>query len=322
MLDSADFKVGTERKTGLEWGPMIGRSRRVLVTGASGSLGWNLCRHLLSKGYEVTGTFKGNRPSIPGLESVQLSLEDPAAIEQVLTRVKPEAVIHTAAMTNPDDCENNPPLAGGINVGSTGLFARLLDKDALFVFTSTDLVFDGSRGLYEETDETSPVNFYGETKIQAERQVLHHPNGVVLRLAKLYSYGSPFHPCFVTWMKERFERGVPLPLFTDQFRSPIFVEDAARAVVDVLEQGARDHLYHLGGPDRLSRTEFGEAFARVMGFDVGLIRPTLLSDSGLVARGADCSLNSTRFYSDYGFEASPLHEGLVRLKAGFKEVGR
>lgn len=288
----------------------------VLVTGASGVLGWSLCRFLSREGFEVIGTYNINGPDLSGVRFEQVALEDEPSVLALLKKVRPTAVVHAAAMTSPDDCEREPERCLAVNVTATRVILENCPAAVPVLLTSTDLVFDGLKGLYSEEDSPSPVNHYGRSKVMAEHAVFERSNSAVLRIAKLYSNGSPFHPCFTTWMEDRFERDEEVRLFEDQFRSPIWVGDVARAVARVLTQGIRASLYHLGGPDRLSRLEFGRAFAEVFGYDERLIRPIRSQEAGLVLRGSDCSLRSDLFYRDYGFVPSSLSEGLRALKEG------
>lgn len=288
---------------------------RILVTGASGVIGWNLCRDLSGCGLEVAGTYRSNPPELPGVSVRRLELDRPASIANQLLDLGVSLVVHCAAMTQPDLCELDPASTRRVNVDSVAALLEWRPDGVPLVYLSTDLVFDGNRGLYREDDRPRPVNLYGESKLHAEALVRSHPDTLVFRIAKIYSAGSPFHPCFTDWMRTRFEGGEPVPLFIDQYRSPLWVGDVTRAVIAVLEQGVRSPLYHLGGPERLSRLDFGLAYARAMGYDQGLIRPFRIAESGMVVRGADCSLNSDRFWRDYGLRPTSSSDGLAQLRA-------
>lgn len=276
-------------------------------------LGWRLMSHFRDRGYRVTGTYVQNRPPASAGSFLELDLENRDLIGETISKVKPEAVVHSAAMTRPDECEEEKEKAYRVNVEATAAIAEALGPDVTLVYISTDLVFDGEKGWYKEEDLPNPVNYYGESKLLAEETVRSRNHSVVCRVAKLYAGGSPFHPCFVTWMRDRFESGQPVPLFSDQFRTPVFVDDVARALEAILEQGARKSLYHVAGPRRLTRLEFGKVFAQVFGYDEELIKPTRLSELDLTPRGKDCSLDSSLFRKDYDFEPTELEEGLGQL---------
>ena len=288
---------------------------RILITGASGLLGWHLCRYFTAQGYGVEGTYHKNRPQLPGVRCYQLALEDLSEVQQHWGSREYRAVIHTAAMTNPDECERMPELTRSVNVQGTQELMETLSPDVLFVYLSTDLVFDGSRGNYSEDDPTNPLNCYGQSKQEAEGNVFKRPASIVIRTAKLYGSESPFHTCFVTWMRRRFERGESVPLFRDQYRSPIYVGDIARALERLVGSKPSHNLYHLGGPQRMSRSCFGGLYAKAFGFDSALISPVPSQTSGLVARGLDCSLNPHRFVNEFSFQPADVSDGLARMRA-------
>jgi dTDP-4-dehydrorhamnose reductase len=290
--------------------------RSVLVTGASGVLGWNLCRFLQDKtDWSVAGTYCHNRPQFHRVQAAEMDLLDSQSCARVLKASSPEVIIHSAALTRPDDCERDQPMAYSVNVTATRRLLDLAPPDSRFIYISTDLVFDGEKGCYSELDEPNPVNYYGETKLQAESLVRKHPGSVVVRIAKLFSHGSPFHSCFTNWMRENLVNRRPLKLFTDQFRTPISVFDVSRGLVLLVERGPSSDLYHLGGPERLSRYAFGLLYAEVFGLSSESVAPVSMADLGLVPRGRDCSLVSTRFNEEIGFAPLPLKEGLAELMA-------
>jgi dTDP-4-dehydrorhamnose reductase len=308
-----------ERVEGAIWGAV--RMRSVLITGASGVLGWNLCRYFLGKGYEVWGTYCRNGPVLPGIRFLPLELGTRGHVSSLFKERSFYLVIHCAAMANPDECEKERDRAWRINVEGTRELLNDSNPDSLFIYVSTDLVFDGTRGWYSEDDQPSPINFYAETKLSAEELVRARPGSIVVRMAKLYSLGSPFHDDFLNWMIARFESGRRLPLFRDQYRTPVWVEDVACAFAAFDRQGARHSLYHLGGESRLNRLEFGELVADILGYDRDQIDAIEFVRSGLVARGCDCSLNSRRLFHELGFAPSPVQEALVQISRELRGAG-
>ncbi len=289
---------------------------KVLVSGASGVLGWHLCRILdADPTLDVAATCRKSRPQFDRICCSAVDLARPEDLG-LLERSGPyDVIVHTAAVTNPDECERDPDRARRVNVEATRELLSLLSPGGRFIYTSTDLVFDGCKGLYVEEDEPNPVNYYGETKLRAEEIVRRAPGGVVVRISKLYSNGSPFHPCFLTWMKERFDRGDEVPLFSDQYRSPLFIGDAVRGLRRLFDGSTRWNLYHLGGPERSNRYDFGCRYAEVFGYPVSRIRAVTMGEVGLVARGADCSFSSDRFSREFAFAGTVLEEGLRSLRA-------
>ena len=167
-------------------------------------------------------------------------------------------------------------------------------------FTSTDLVFDGAGSLYAEDAPTSPVSLYGEHKVLAEQAVLsrHPEGGLVCRLPLLYGRSEPGAACFLDGFLACARRGEPLRLFKDEFRSPANAVDVARGLVLLLERKARG-IMHLGGPERLSRLDFGQRLKTALDAQ-GLgpclrIEPARQADAPMAApRPRDVSLASSR----------------------------
>ena len=291
----------------------------LFITGASGALGWTLARRLASR-CRVTGTYFSH-PRVPGgVEPVRLNLADPASVDEVIETHRPQVIVHAAAMTNPDECERDPAAAAAVNLeGSARLAARAAGAGAKVVFISTDLVFDGSRGSYAETDETRPLSLYGKTKLEAEGAVLDVAGAAVIRSSLIYGWGSPASGTFFSGLFAALSAGDKMRLFTDQMRNPVLEDDLADAVVLAIERDL-EGLYHVGGPEALSRFDFGSAACDVFGLDPGLIEPILMSEFEYVAgRPLDATLDISRFASAAGFEPVGVEPGLMRLKASLPD---
>ncbi len=184
-------------------------------------LGWNFCRFLQEETeWIAVGTYHQNRPQFRRVRVAELDLLKPRSFPGVIKDAAPDVVVHSAAVTLPDECEKDRPKAYAVNVTATHRLLDTAPPESLFIYISTDLVFDGEKGNYTELDEPNPVNYYGETKIQAEQLVRKRPRSVVVRVAKLFSHGSPFHSCFTNWMREHMVTGRQLRLFKDQYRTP------------------------------------------------------------------------------------------------------
>jgi dTDP-4-dehydrorhamnose reductase len=232
---------------------------RILLTGASGFLGGVFCRELAGE-HEITGLCQTRQLRQPGVRSLRLDLTKAHELAGLLRAERFDAVIHAAAVSSPNQCQEQPELSRRVNVEATEVLASLCAEHTLpLAFTSTDLVFDGAGSLYAEDAPPSPVSLYGEHKVLAEEAVLaRHPEaGLVCRLPLLYGRSEPGAACFLDGFLACARRGEPLRLFEDEFRSPADAADVARGLVQMLARGARGIL-HLGGPERLSRLEFGQ----------------------------------------------------------------
>ncbi|MGG6237237.1 SDR family oxidoreductase [Nodosilinea sp. AN01ver1] len=286
--------------------------RRLLVTGASGFLGWHLCRAAQAT-WQVEGTYHHHRPPLPGVTLHAVDLTDLRQVEFWLSELAPDAVIHTAALSQPNRCEQAPDLSYAINVEATRVLAQVCGARSIpFAFTSTDQVFDGQSPPYSETSPTSPISLYGRHKAEAEVLIQAlHPTAVVCRMPLLYGPPSPTAECFLQGFVRTLEAGQPLHLFTDEFRTPAYVEDAAVGLLLALETTG---LLHLGGPERISRYEFGLRMAEVFGLEKDLILPSKQADVVMpAARPPDVSSNSDRAFA-LGYCPRSVTAGLEATK--------
>ena len=222
----------------------------VWITGAGGLVGSYLVRTALRWAPDWDAR---------GLTRQDVDLTDETAVRRLWQEHQPAAVIHCAAISRPAVCEQAPELATKINVGATALLASLASEVPLLFFSS-DQVFDGRQGRYVETDRINPINRYGETKAAAEEIVLSNPRHTVVRLALTAGTSSTGDRSFVEDMRRSVAANLCLTLFTDEFRSPVPAGVVARAVWELIAQ-KQSGLYHLGGAERLSRMEIGEALA-------------------------------------------------------------
>ncbi|MBW4463086.1 MAG: SDR family oxidoreductase [Nodosilinea sp. WJT8-NPBG4] len=287
--------------------------RRLLITGASGFLGWHLARAAQAT-WQVEGTYHRHAPPLPGVKLHRVDLTDAIAVKALLTQVSRDAVIHTAALSQPNHCEQEPDLSYAMNVEATRMLAQFCGSHHIpFAFTSTDQVFDGQTAPYDETSPPNPISVYGRHKAETEAiiQALH-PTAAICRLPLLYGPPSLTAECFLQGFLRTLEAEQPLRLFTDEFRTPAYVEDVAAGLLLALEKTAG--LLHLGGPDRLSRYDFGLRMAEVFGLDKGLILPSKQADVSLPApRPADVSSTSQKAF-ELGYRPRGIMAGLTAVK--------
>jgi dTDP-4-dehydrorhamnose reductase len=220
----------------------------VWITGAGGLVGSYLVR---------TASRWAPDWEVCGLTRLDVDLTDETGVCRLWREHRPAAVIHGAAISRPAVCEQDPELARKVNVEATARLASLAGERPLLFFSS-DQVFDGRQGWYVETDRINPINRYGETKAAAEELVLSNPRHTVIRLALTAGTSATGDRSFVEDMRRSAGRDQRLTLFTDEFRSPVPAGVVARAVWELLGQ-KRSGLYHLGGVERLSRMDIGDA---------------------------------------------------------------
>lgn len=288
--------------------------KTLLVTGASGFLGSNLCAIASTAGWNVVGIVHTHPLTVPGVKTIHADITRYGELKRIFTESSPDAVIHTAAIAKPDACQLQPALSQRINVAAAVDLAGLCsDYWIPCVFTSSDLVFDGRQPPYAEDAPLSPVNRYGAQKISAEQGMSsRYPRTTVCRMPLMYG-PAPAHASsslqpILSALRERRE----IRLFTDEYRTPVSAASAARGLLLALEHPGT--VLHLGGCDRLSRFEFGQRVARQFQKDSTCLVPCLSSAVRVNApRAPDVSLDSRKARA-LGFRPLPLEEELHRLK--------
>jgi len=267
---------------------------RVLVTGGSGRLGPYLVRELqhVSASVQVWDGPAATGPSAPG--AIAVDLADAAAVEQAWHAARPTVVIHAAALATVDACLKDPARAEAVNVTATGQLARLArDSQAHLACISTDLVFDGSQAPYAPDALPQPLSAYGRSKAAGERAACDTLPCGVIRLALLYGPRLGSRPSFFDAQVAALRAGTPrMGLFTDEWRTPVDYATAARAVVDLAGQRATG-VFHVGGPERMSRWEMGQRLADYLGVNPMPFDPvSRLSIPGPEPRPSDLAFDS------------------------------
>jgi dTDP-4-dehydrorhamnose reductase len=197
---------------------------------------------------------------VRALTRVDFDLLDFAAVEREFQKDKPQLVIHCAAISTVGEAQKNPALARRVNVEVTKLLAELA-AEIQFVFFSTDLIFDGQKGNYVETDSANPLHIYGETKLLAEKIVLKNPRHLVVRTSINGGVSRAGNRGFNEQLRRSLQAGQGMTLFTDEFRSPSPAVETARAVWELAEKNCAG-IFHVAGAEKLSRWQIGELLVK------------------------------------------------------------
>ena len=268
---------------------------KVLLTGASGQLGAYLLDHLLAAGHDLTawsGTDSGRRG---GVALVPVDLADGGAAERRLDAADPGVILHAAAISTAEGVRRDPERARAVNVEATANLAGwCARRGRRLVFTSTDMVFDGSKSWWREDDPAEPVLAYGRSKRAAELAAMSCPGCLVARLPLMYGPTRCGRPAFFENSLAALRRGEPQSFFEDEFRTPLHL-DAAAAILTRLLNSDVVGLLHVAGTERVSRFDLMRRAAAAMGLDAGLVRANRRADAPPAEpRPADLSLDTAR----------------------------
>lgn len=237
--------------------------KKILITGSNGLLGQKLVYKLLEdKTHQIIATARGeNRLKVKdGYTFLSLDITSEKDVDIVISSVNPDVVINTAAMTNVDQCETDMDMADLLNVQAVDFIVNACMKNKAFlVHLSTDFIFDGVNGPYKETAEASPLSFYGMTKLKSEQIILESKvKAAILRTVLVYGIVDDMSRSnIVLWAKGAFEKGTPINVVDDQFRTPTLAEDLADGCILAADQEITG-IFNISGKDFMSIYELVE----------------------------------------------------------------
>jgi dTDP-4-dehydrorhamnose reductase len=263
---------------------------RLLITGAGGLLGRKVAQLALEKGHDVYSLYREHPTSFG--RQIQVDLMNQSEISEAITKLKPEAIIHSAACTDVDGCETNHELAWKINAEATKQIAIESTRiNSQLIYVSTDYVFDGERGYYTEEDETNPLSYYGYTKLKGEEFTKEHATEwCIARPSVLYGW-LDYKQNFATWLINSLNQKKEVRVLEDQFVSPTLNTNLAGMLLEITER-KKLGILHTAGGTRVSRHEYALRLAEVFNLNKDLIKPAKMDEMSWKAkRPKDSSLN-------------------------------
>jgi dTDP-4-dehydrorhamnose reductase len=224
--------------------------------------------------------------------------------------LKPDIIVHTAAMTNVDYCEDHREEALAANaLGTKNIVDAARKSGSKAVYISTDYVFDGARGMYREDDAVNPVSVYAYTKLLGEYYVKDLQGHVIARTSVVYGNARQN---FASWVRDSLRNGTAIRIFTDQYVSPTLALDCAGAIAALIKNNASG-TYHTAGSERISRYEFARKIASFYGLDNGLIEPvTTEAMKQKAKRPRDSSLDVSKISTHH--KMLNVMEGLRKME--------
>ncbi|TVR81171.1 MAG: SDR family oxidoreductase [Chitinophagaceae bacterium] len=287
---------------------------RILITGASGMLGTALVEMAADK-YEILAQFNKTEPIKGAVEYLQCDFNHAEFLLPMLNRLKPDAVIHLAAITDTNFCEENPDFTSKLNVTAVFIIARWCAQQSIpFIFTSTDLVFDGKNPPYSETCEQNPLMVYGEQKAMAEKKILSiYPGALICRVPLMFGYKNGKPGGFLRGLIDTIGKKEYASQFRDEYRTPVYTRRVAKGILIGLKKKLKGYL-HLGGSQRLSRYHLGLLVCEVFDLDSVYNKPSWLKDTELAKkRPLDVSLDSGLAIEN-GYDPGDLKADFIDLR--------
>jgi len=288
--------------------------KKILITGAFGQLGRALTCELGNEHRLIlTDTF------IPSdSHGFQLDITDRKLVKEMLPALELDLIINLAAMTDVDGCESNPDKAWIVNSVSV---QNLLDfGQCPLIHISSDYVFDGENGPYKEIDDTSPINVYGETKLESEELIwATGERHLVIRTNVVYDYEPTTKASFLKWVVESLQNNKEIHVVTDQYNNPTWASSLAYVIKRCIELHVTG-LVHWGDKDYLNRFEFAKQIAKVFGLNQKLIKETTSEAlNQLALRPEKGGVDSTVLSAAIGYEPPSLADSLQSIKERFSE---
>ena len=286
-----------------------------MITGVSGFLGGHVFT-MAEPRCNCMGTyFSATMPQVIPTWT-QIDLSDFFQVFQLVSDFHPDVIIHTAANSNLDDCEQNPGKAQAANVEATANLVSIAGQvGARFIHLSTDMVFDGEGTMYHESEEENPLSVYGQTKLQSEMIVLKYKKSVVVRSALIYGRRKVGGSSFSMWIENNLRHSKAVPLYTDQYRSPILVDNLTEVLLELCDLDFTGIL-HAGGANRIDRFSFGQQLCKTLGYDAGLLQPISMEHHKFPApRPRDVSLSIEKLQGVCKTPILSTEQGLDRMAA-------
>jgi len=285
---------------------------KCLITGGSGFIGSHIGNSIKCVLIPIL-TYNTSPAKVPpDYISMHLGVVDEEEVNSVITNIKPRVIIHTAAIKDLDYCETHQEETWRVNVVGTENLARACQKyNIKLIYISTDYVFEGTRGMYKETDEAHPTTFYGKTKLAGEQTILQLlQDYAICRTSGVYNYGSTF----ISWVIDKLKGGNTVNIFTDLFYSPTYVANLGEMILAIIKRDLTG-IYHTAGCERISRYSFVIKVADIFSLDKNLIKPIAsegLHKRPLILKDSSLSTENTQRMLQIPFDT--VDTGLKRMK--------
>jgi dTDP-4-dehydrorhamnose reductase len=288
---------------------------RVLITGGSGLLGQYLNIEL-SKENEILTLYNHHAGNCSEFNSAKIDLKDFENQKKIFSEFRPNVVIHTAAISNPQLSEKiSAKEVYNINVNATKNLAEQCEKNnARLIYTSTDLVYAGYRGsMLKENSKLIPVSLYAETKLMGETKIQEtFDNYIILRTSLLYGFGFNNSRCHFHEMYKNLRNNKRVKVFIDQFRTPLSLFEASRIICSLIKLNIKNDIINFGGFERVSRYELGQILCKEVNLDDKLLEKITMDDIPGLPKVEDVSMNTEKLQS-FGIKLKSIEESIKEI---------
>ena len=291
---------------------------KIMILGANGFTGRRILKRLAHNHQVMACSLHPDILPEEGYQFQTLNMVDTDATDSLLKDFQPEVIINASALSVVDYCEQHPEEAYALNVSVVKHLAEYSQANSCrLIHLSTDFVFDGTTsGPYKETDSPNPVNYYGKTKRWSEEAIEQTCTNYAIARVEVV-YGKPFpgqHGNIVHLVKSRLENGQGIRVVSDQFRSPTWVEDIARAIESLLSE-KHQGIYHICGRETLSVADIAYRTAKYFGLDTSLIQTVTTEEMNeATPRPLFSPMSTEKAFREFGYQPSKLEEGLIEWR--------
>jgi dTDP-4-dehydrorhamnose reductase len=292
--------------------------KKLLIIGGASLIGSTIINQFKND-YDIHLTYN-KTPVNSNFSQTKLNLlDDRNQISSVITNLNPDVVVNTVAYPNVDFCETHHNEANLLHVLITDdLVSVCSDISSPLVYFSTDAVFDGTKSIkYTEDDKTSPLSYYGKTKLEAEKIILKINENIVLRTTVVYDWH--IRSRFTNWVLKNLKQGSKITAFTDQSNTATLAGDISNSLFCLLDQN-HSGLFHCAGKTCLSRYDFAIKLADYFGYDKKLIIPTISKNTQSASRPENGCLDSSKLEGLTNFCLSDIDQGITSMLNSSKTI--
>jgi dTDP-4-dehydrorhamnose reductase len=293
-----------------------------MIVGSTGLVGSKVASLAAKYGFEAYNTRHTHKAHLP--DSVELDITDKKATLELVEKIRPRVIVNTAAVTNVDYCETHREEAHSVNADGVKNLAEVARKGRIrLIQVSTDYVFDGASGHYVEADTANPIQFYGQTKLEAEKIVSNLPSFAIARPSVIYGWaprqlvgesGAAKPMNFAMFVLDRLGKGEKVRAIRDQYASPTFADNLGEVLLR-LARSEENGAFHTAGRTCLSRYEFATKLARTFGYSPSQIEPVFTSEfNQLAKRPKNSCLRVEKVERSLGMSLLTAEQGINEMK--------